>query len=102
PWNFPMVIGSWKIAPALACGNTVVHKPSSEAPLSSLRLAELALEAGFPPGVWNVVTGRGEAGAALAGHHDVAKVTFTGSTEVGRRIHLAASGNIKRLTLELG
>jgi aldehyde dehydrogenase (NAD+) len=102
PWNFPMVIASWKIAPALACGNTVVHKPSSDAPLSSLRLAELALEAGFPPGVWNVVTGRGDAGAALATHPGVDKVTFTGSTDVGRRIHDAASGNLKRLTLELG
>ncbi|CAN5307452.1 aldehyde dehydrogenase family protein [soil metagenome] len=102
PWNFPLVIASWKIAAALACGNTVVHKPAEEAPLSSLRLAELALEAGFPPGVWNVVTGDGRTGAALAAHPDVDKVSFTGSTEVGREIQRAASGNLKRLTLELG
>ena len=76
PWNFPAVIASWKIAPALACGNTIVHKPSGEAPLTSLRLAELALEAGFPPGVWNVVTGPGSTGAALAGHDDVDKLSF--------------------------
>jgi acyl-CoA reductase-like NAD-dependent aldehyde dehydrogenase len=102
PWNFPAVISSWKIAPALACGNTVVHKPSSEAPLTSLRLAELALEAGFPPGVWNVVTGPGAAGAAIAAHEDVDKVSFTGSTEIGREIMRAAAGNVKRLTMELG
>ncbi|HEX2088358.1 MAG TPA: aldehyde dehydrogenase family protein [Actinomycetota bacterium] len=102
PWNFPAVIASWKIAPALACGNTVVHKPAEEAPLTSLRLAELALEAGFPPGVWNVVTGEAEAGAALAAHDDVDKISFTGSTEVGREIQRAAAGNLKRLTLELG
>jgi phenylacetaldehyde dehydrogenase len=102
PWNFPAVISSWKIAPALACGNTVVHKPSSEAPLTSLRLAELALEAGIPAGVWNVVTGPGAAGAALAADEDVDKVSFTGSTEVGREIMRAASGNVKRLTMELG
>jgi aldehyde dehydrogenase (NAD+) len=102
PWNFPLVIASWKLAPALACGNAVVHKPAEEAPLSALRLAELALEAGIPPGVWNVVTGDAEAGAALASHGDVDKVSFTGSTEVGREIQEAAAGNLKRLTLELG
>ena len=102
PWNFPLVIASWKIAPALACGNTVVHKPAEEAPLSALRLAELALGAGVPPGVFNVVTGAGETGAALAAHDDVDKVSFTGSTEVGRSIQRAAAGNLKRLTLELG
>jgi phenylacetaldehyde dehydrogenase len=102
PWNFPLVIAAWKIAPALACGNTVVHKPAEEAPLSSLRLAELALEAGVPPGVWNVVAGEAAAGAALAAHDDVDKVSFTGSTEVGREIQRAAAGNLKRLTLELG
>jgi acyl-CoA reductase-like NAD-dependent aldehyde dehydrogenase len=102
PWNFPLVIASWKIAPALACGNAVVHKPAEEAPLSALRLAELALEAGVPAGVWNVVTGEAEAGAALASHRDVDKVSFTGSTEVGREIQRAAAGNLKRLTLELG
>jgi aldehyde dehydrogenase (NAD+) len=102
PWNFPLVIASWKLAPALACGNTVVHKPAEEAPLSALRMAELALEAGVPPGVWNVVTGEAEAGAALAAHDDVDKITFTGSTDVGREIQRAAAGNLKRLSLELG
>jgi len=102
PWNFPLVIGSWKLAPALACGNTVVHKPAEESPLSALRLAELALEAGVPPGVWNVVTGEAEAGAALAAHDGVDKISFTGSTEVGREIQRAAAGNLKRLSLELG
>jgi phenylacetaldehyde dehydrogenase len=102
PWNFPLVIASWKLAPALACGNTVVHKPAEESPLSALRLAELALEAGFPPGVWNVVTGDGETGAALASHDRVDKISFTGSTEVGRDVMRAAAGNLKRLTLELG
>jgi aldehyde dehydrogenase (NAD+) len=102
PWNFPLVIASWKLAPALACGNTVVHKPAEEAPLTALRMAELALEAGVPPGVWNVVTGEAEAGAALAAHDDVDKISFTGSTEVGREIQRAAAGNLKRLALELG
>jgi acyl-CoA reductase-like NAD-dependent aldehyde dehydrogenase len=102
PWNFPLVIASWKLAPALACGNALVHKPAEEAPLSALRLAELALEAGVPAGVWNVVTGDADAGAALAAHDDVDKVSFTGSTEVGREIQRAAAGNLKRLTLELG
>jgi aldehyde dehydrogenase (NAD+) len=102
PWNFPLVIGSWKLAPALACGNTVVHKPAEESPLSALRLAELALEAGVPAGVWNVVAGDAGAGAALAAHDDVDKISFTGSTEVGREIQRAAAGNLKRLSLELG
>jgi phenylacetaldehyde dehydrogenase len=102
PWNFPMTIASWKIAPALACGNTVVHKPAEEAPLTALRLAELAREAGLPEGVWNVVTGDGDTGAALAAHEDVDKLSFTGSTEVGRAIQRAAAGSMKRLTLELG
>jgi acyl-CoA reductase-like NAD-dependent aldehyde dehydrogenase len=102
PWNFPAVIAAWKLAPALACGNAVVHKPAEEAPLTALRLAELALESGIPTGVWNVVTGDAEAGAALAAHDDVDKVTFTGSTAVGREIQRAAAGNLKRLTLELG
>lgn len=102
PWNFPMVISSWKIAPALACGNTVVHKPSGEAPHTAIRLAELALEAGFPAGVWNVVLGRGGTGEALAAHEGVDKISFTGSTETGRIIQRAAAGNLKRLTLELG
>jgi acyl-CoA reductase-like NAD-dependent aldehyde dehydrogenase len=102
PWNFPLLIASWKLAPALACGNTVVHKPAEESPLSALRLGELALEAGVPAGVWNVVAGEADAGAALAAHDDVDKLTFTGSTAVGRQIQLAAAGNLKRLTLELG
>ncbi|MEO8291302.1 MAG: aldehyde dehydrogenase family protein, partial [Gaiellaceae bacterium] len=102
PWNFPLVIASWKLAPALACGNTVVHKPAEDAPLTSIRLAELALEAGVPEGVWNVVTGDGSTGAVLAAHTGVDKLSFTGSTEVGRKIQTAASSNLKRLTLELG
>jgi len=102
PWNFPMTIASWKIAPALACGNTVVHKPAEDAPLSALRLAALAREAGMPDGVWNVVTGDGTTGALLAEHRDVDKLSFTGSTQVGRAIQRAAAGTMKRLTLELG
>jgi acyl-CoA reductase-like NAD-dependent aldehyde dehydrogenase len=102
PWNFPMTIASWKLAPALACGNTVVHKPAEEAPLSALRLAELGSEAGVPEGVWQVITGDGSTGAALAAHPHVDKLSFTGSTEVGREIQRAAAGNLKRLTLELG
>jgi len=102
PWNFPLVIASWKLAPALACGNSVVHKPAEETPLSALRLAELALEAGIPGGVFNVVTGDADTGAALVAHDEIDKVSFTGSTEVGRKIQRAAAGNLKRLTLELG
>ncbi len=103
PWNFPLVISSWKMAPALAAGNTVVLKPAESTPLSALRLAHLALEAGIPPGVVNVVNGLGPTvGAALAGHPGVDKVSFTGSTATGRRILDAAGGNLKRVTLELG
>ena len=102
PWNFPMTIASWKLAPALACGNAVIHKPAEEAPLSAIRLAELALEAGVPEGLWSVVTGDGSTGAALAAHPGVDKISFTGSTEVGQQIQRAAAGNLKRLTLELG
>jgi aldehyde dehydrogenase (NAD+) len=103
PWNFPMMIGMWKIAPALACGCTVVLKPAEITPLSALRIGELALEAGFPPGVLNVVPGfGGTAGAALVDHPDVDKVTFTGSPKVGREILRGAAGNLKRVTLELG
>jgi aldehyde dehydrogenase (NAD+) len=103
PWNFPLMIAMWKIAPALACGCTVVLKPAEITPLSALRLGELALEAGFPPGVLNVVTGFGAtAGAALVNHPDVDKVTFTGSPAVGRQILRSAAGNLKRVTLELG
>jgi aldehyde dehydrogenase (NAD+) len=103
PWNFPLMIGVWKLAPALACGCTVVLKPAELTSLTALRLAELALEAGIPAGVLNVVPGFGKtAGAALVEHPDVDKITFTGSPGVGRQILRAASGNLKRVTLELG
>ncbi len=103
PWNFPLVISSWKVAPALAAGNTVVLKPAESTPLSALRLGQLALDAGIPPGVLNVVNGFGAtAGQRLAEHPDVDKISFTGSTATGRRILDAARGNLKRVTLELG
>jgi acyl-CoA reductase-like NAD-dependent aldehyde dehydrogenase len=103
PWNFPLNIASWKLGPALACGNTVVLKPAELTPLSALRLSELALEAGIPEGVVNVVAGPGRvAGQRLLEHPDVAKIAFTGSTEVGRKVMQAAAGTIKRVTLELG
>jgi acyl-CoA reductase-like NAD-dependent aldehyde dehydrogenase len=102
PWNFPMTIASWKLAPALACGNVVVHKPAEEAPLTALRLQELALEAGFPQGVWQVITGDGATGRSLVAHPDVDKVTFTGSTATGQDIQRTAAQSMKRLTLELG
>src|SRR3979411_3346923 len=103
PWNFPMMIGMWKIAPALACGCTVVVKPADLTPLSMLRIAELLVEAGLPPGVFNVVTGKGSVvGEALVQHPDVNKVTFTGSPNVGRGILQGAASNFKRVTLELG
>ena len=103
PWNFPLMIGMWKIAPALACGCTVVLKPAELTPLTALKIGELALAAGFPPGVLNVVPGFGKtAGAALVDHPDVDKITFTGSPVVGRQILRGAAGNLKRVTLELG
>ena len=103
PWNFPLLMAIWKIAPALAAGCTVVLKPAEETPLTALRLGELVLEAGFPPGVVNVVTGRGEtAGAALVAHPGVDKIAFTGSTEVGKLIGRAAVDDMKRVSLELG
>ncbi|GIH90153.1 aldehyde dehydrogenase family protein [Planobispora siamensis] len=103
PWNFPMVIMTWGVAPALAAGNTVVVKPAEQTPLTALRLAELALAAGLPEGVLQVLPGEGEvAGARLAGHPDVAKIVFTGSTEVGKQIAATCAGQVKRLTLELG
>ena len=103
PWNFPLIMAAWKVAPAIAFGNTVVLKPAEQTPLTSLRLAELCLEAGVPEGVVNVVPGFGEqAGHALAQHHDVDKIAFTGSTEVGRKILHASEGNLKRVSLELG
>ncbi len=103
PWNYPLLMAAWKLAPALAAGNTVVLKPSRETPLSVLYLADLALEAGMPAGVLNVVPGRGQdAGEALAAHAGVAKVGITGSTATGRRIITASAGNLKKLSLELG
>ncbi len=103
PWNFPLIMASMKLGPALAVGCTVVLKPAEQTPLSALRLGELVLEAGFPDGVVNIVPGFGEtAGAALAAHPDVDKIAFTGSTEVGKLILSAASGNLKKVSLELG
>src|SRR5947209_7353078 len=103
PWNFPLLMASWKLAPALATGCCVVLKPAEQTPLTALRLGELFVEAGFPEGVVNIVTGFGEtAGAALAAHPDVDKIAFTGSTEVGKLILHAAAGNLKKVSLELG
>src|SRR6266705_3544346 len=104
PWNFPLMMAAWKIAPALACGNSVVLKPSEETPLSALRLAELLQDAELPEGVVNVVPGFGEvAGARLAAHPHVDKIAFTGSTEVGKLVARAsADSNLKRVSLELG
>jgi aldehyde dehydrogenase (NAD+) len=103
PWNFPLMIGMWKIAPALACGCTVVLKPAELTPLTALKIGELALEAGFPAGTLNVVPGFGAtAGQALVDHPDVDKITFTGSPVVGKQILKGAAGNLKRVTLELG
>ena len=102
PWNFPLMILVWKVAPALATGNTIVIKPAEQTPLSAIKLVELAEKVGFPPGVINLVNGDGTVGAALTEHDGVDKVSFTGSTEVGRAIVRASAGNLKRLTLELG
>ncbi|MBP9906325.1 MAG: aldehyde dehydrogenase, partial [Rhodoferax sp.] len=104
PWNYPMIMAAWKIAPALAAGNSVVLKPSEKSPLTALRLAELAIEAGIPPGVFNVVPGYGpEAGSPLALHMDVDCIGFTGSTRVGKQIHvMAGQSNLKRAWTELG
>jgi betaine-aldehyde dehydrogenase len=103
PWNFPLTIAAWKLGPALAAGNTVVLKPAELTPLSALRFAEIAVDAGIPPGVVNVVVGPGsECGARLVEHPDVAKIAFTGSTSVGRSIAAGAAETIKRVTLELG
>jgi betaine-aldehyde dehydrogenase len=103
PWNFPILMASWKLAPALAAGNTVILKPASYSPLTALRLGELALEAGFPPGVVNVVTGPGgTAGASIAAHPGIGKVAFTGETTTGQEIMRLASGNVKKISLELG
>jgi aldehyde dehydrogenase (NAD+) len=103
PWNFPLMFCSWKLAPALACGNTVVLKPSELTPLTTLKLGELISEVGFPPGVVNIVPGYGmSAGKRLAQHPDVAKIAFTGSTSTGKEIVKMSAGNLKRLSLELG
>ncbi|PSS37837.1 hypothetical protein PHLCEN_2v305 [Hermanssonia centrifuga] len=104
PWNFPLLVASWKVAPALACGNAIILKPSEMTPLTALKVAELSVEAGFPPGVINVLPGYGSvAGQALTEHPKVGKISFTGSTLVGRKImETAARTNLKRVTLELG
>jgi acyl-CoA reductase-like NAD-dependent aldehyde dehydrogenase len=103
PWNGPIAMFAWKIAPALACGNVCIIKPAEQTPLTALRLGELILEAGIPEGVVNIITGFGEtAGAAIASHPDIDKVAFTGSTEVGKLILQASAGNLKRVSLELG
>jgi phenylacetaldehyde dehydrogenase len=102
PWNYPLSMAAWKVAPALAAGCAVVLKPAEQTPLTALRLGELALEAGFPPGIFNVVTGFGDAGAALVAHPGVDKIAFTGSTEVGKEIVRACAGNLKKVSLELG
>lgn len=102
PWNFPLLMAAWKIAPALATGNTVVLKPAETTPLTALKLAEVIQEAGLPEGVVNIITGAGPTGAALVNHPDINKVAFTGSTDVGKHINRAVSGTDKKVTLELG
>ena len=103
PWNFPLAMAAWKLAPALAAGCTCILKPAEQTPLSALRLGELILEAGFPPGVVNIITGMGETtGAALVAHPGVDKIAFTGSTEVGKIINRSATDTLKRVSLELG
>ena len=102
PWNFPLLMAAWKIAPALACGNTVVLKPAETTPLTAMKLAEVIADAGLPEGVVNIVTGAGETGAAIVEHPGVSKVAFTGSTEVGKLIQRALAGTNKSYTLELG
>jgi acyl-CoA reductase-like NAD-dependent aldehyde dehydrogenase len=102
PWNFPMLMAAWKLAPALAAGCTVVLKPAEQTPLTALRIGELALEAGIPPGVLNVLTGDGDTGAAIVEHPGIDKIAFTGSTAVGREIGAKAGRALKRVTLELG
>ncbi|KAL2820120.1 aldehyde dehydrogenase [Aspergillus granulosus] len=103
PWNYPLAMAAWKLGPALACGNTVVLKPAEQTPLSALFLANLVIEAGFPPGVVNILNGYGSvAGAALASHMDVDKIAFTGSTDTAKRIMKMASANLKNITLETG
>ena len=102
PWNFPLLLATWKLGPALACGNTVVYKPAEQTPLTALKLGELVVAAGFPAGVLNIVTGGPETGAAIVRHKDIDKVAFTGSTSVGKEIMRSAADTLKRVTLELG
>ena len=104
PWNYPVIMLAWKFGPALTCGNTIVLKPAEQTPLTALYIAELIKEAGFPPGVVNIVPGYGStAGNALAMHMDVNKIAFTGSTATGRKVQIAsAQSNLKRVSLELG
>jgi len=102
PWNFPILMAAWKIAPALACGNTVVLKPAETTPLTALKLAEIFRDADLPPGVVNIVTGAGATGAAIVNHPGIDKVAFTGSTDVGKIIQKALAGTTKKYTLELG
>ena len=102
PWNFPLLMAAWKIAPALAAGNTLVLKPAESTPLTALKLAEIIQESGLPPGVVNIITGFGNVGAAMVNHHDVNKIAFTGSTDVGKIIQKAVAGTNKKVTLELG
>src|SRR5437016_9179033 len=101
-WNFPLLLASWKLGPALACGNTVVLKPAEQTPLTALRFGELALEAGIPAGVLNIVTGGPETGKAIVSHPAIDKIAFTGSTSVGKEIMRGAADTVKRITLELG
>src|SRR5438309_3186273 len=102
PWNFPLLLASWKLGPALACGNTIVLKPAEQTPLTTLRFGELAIEAGVPAGVLNIVTGGPEAGKAIVRHPGIDKIAFTGSTAVGKEIMRSAADTLKRVTLELG
>ena len=102
PWNFPLLMAAWKIAPALACGNTVILKPAETTPLTALKLAEVIQEADLPPGVVNIITGEGDTGAAIVNHDDVNKIAFTGSTDVGKIIQRSIAGTNKKATLELG
>ena len=102
PWNFPLLMAAWKIAPALACGNTVVLKPAETTPLTALKLAEVVRDAGLPPGVVNIITGSGDTGAAIVDHADIDKIAFTGSTAVGRSIQKSLAGTSTKYTLELG
>src|SRR5205814_3171355 len=102
PWNFPLLLASWKVGPALACGNTIVLKPAEQTPLTTLKFGDLVVEAGFPPGVVNVLTGGPETGRAIVAHPGIDKIAFTGSTAVGKEIMRGAADTLKRVTLELG